>query len=141
MHPSMKFLHPILSWLLVSALILEDIVLSEAKALSPCIRMYLGIQQASSKLVRLSWESHPLRLFVVSVNRRILSLLGHKWMCTAVSLQPQLGHFSSGHSKLEYFPTWTRVPQKPVCCLDLHSLYMSDFDFMARSRCSQSTLS
>jgi hypothetical protein len=28
-----------------------------------------------------------------------------------------------------------------VCCFDLHILYMSDFDDMARSRCSQSTTS
>ncbi len=62
-------------------------------------------------------------------------------MCAAVSLQPQFGHFSSGHLRPEYFPTWTLVPQKPVCCLDLHILYMSDFDDMARSRCSQSTSS
>ena len=62
-------------------------------------------------------------------------------MCSAVSLRPQFGHFSSGHSRPEYFPTWTLVPQKPVCCLDLHILYMSDFDDMARSRCSQSTSS
>jgi len=43
-------------------------------------------------------------------------------MCAAVSLRPQFGHFSSGHSRAEYFPTWTLVPQKPVCCLDLHIL-------------------
>ncbi len=62
-------------------------------------------------------------------------------MCTAVSLRPQFGHFSSGHLSPEYIPTLTLVPQKPVCCLDLHILYMSDFDDMARSRCSQSTSS
>ncbi len=62
-------------------------------------------------------------------------------MCAAVSLRPQFGHFSSGHSRPEYFPTWTLVPQKPVCCLDLHILYMSDFDDIARLRCSQSTSS
>jgi hypothetical protein len=60
-------------------------------------------------------------------------------MCSAISLQPQLGHFLSRHSRPEYFPTWTLVLQKPVCCLDLHILYMSDLDVMARSRCSQST--
>ncbi len=62
-------------------------------------------------------------------------------MCSAVSLRPQFGHFSSGHSRPEYFPNWTLVPQKPVCCFDRHILYMSDFDDMARSRCSQSTSS
>jgi hypothetical protein len=62
-------------------------------------------------------------------------------MCAAVSLRPQFEHFSSGHSSPEFFPTWTLVPQKPVCCLDLHILYMLDFDDMARLRCSQSTSS
>ncbi len=62
-------------------------------------------------------------------------------MCSAVSLRPQFGHFSSGHLRPEYFPTWTLVPQKLVCCFDLHIFHMSDFDDMARSRCSQSTSS
>ena len=62
-------------------------------------------------------------------------------MWSAVSLRPQLGHFSSGHSSPEYLPTWTLVPQKPECCFERHVLYMSDFDDMARSRCSQSTSS
>jgi hypothetical protein len=83
--------------------------------------------------------SHSLRLSVVSANRRVLSLFGQMRMCSAVSLRPKLGHFSSGYSRPEYFPTWTLVPQKPVCCLDLHILYMSDLDAMARLRCSQST--
>ncbi len=62
-------------------------------------------------------------------------------MCSAVSLRPQFRHFSSGQSRPEYFPTWILVPQKPECCFDLHILYKSDFDDMARSRCSQSTSS
>ena len=62
-------------------------------------------------------------------------------MCSVVSLCPQFGHFSSGQLRPEYFPTWTLVPQNPECCFDRHILYMSDFDDMARSRCSQSTYS
>ena len=62
-------------------------------------------------------------------------------MWSAVSLRPQFGHFSSGHSSPEYLPTWTLVPQKPECCFERHVLYMSDFDDMAMSRCSQSTSS
>jgi hypothetical protein len=85
--------------------------------------------------------SHLLRSSVVSAYSRILSLFGQMSMCSTISLQPQLGHFLSGHSRPEYFPTWTLVPQKPVCCLDLHILYMLDLDVMARSRCSQSTSS
>jgi hypothetical protein len=85
--------------------------------------------------------SHPLRSSVVSASRRVLSSRGQMRMCSAVSLRPQFGHFSFRHSRPEYFPTWTLVPQKPVCCSDLHILYMSDFDDMARSRCSQSTSS
>ncbi len=87
--------------------------------------------------------SHLLILSVVSSNRRVLSSFGHKRMCAAVSLRPHLGHFSPRHSRPrpEYFSTWTLVPQKPVCCLDLHIFYMSDLDAMARLRCSQSTSS
>jgi len=62
-------------------------------------------------------------------------------MCSAISLRPQFGHFSSGQSRPEYFPTWTLVLQKPECCFDLHILYMLDFVDMAKSRCSQSTSS
>ena len=103
--------------------------------------MYFGIQYASSKSVRCSWFSHLLRLSVVSTNNCVLSLFGQMRMCSAVSLRPQEGHFSSCQSRPEYFPTCTLVPQNPVCCLDLHILYISDLDVMAISKCSQSTSS
>ncbi len=85
--------------------------------------------------------SHLLRSSVVSANSHVLSLFGQMSMCSAISLRPQLGHFLSGHLRPEYFPTWTLVPQKLACCLDLHISNMSDLDVMAGSRCSQSTSS
>ncbi len=83
--------------------------------------------------------SHLLRSSVVSAHSCVLSSFEQMSMCSTISLQPQLGHFLSGHSRPEYFPTWTLVLQKPMCCLDLHILYMLDLDIMAILRCSQST--
>ncbi len=141
MHPSMKFRHPILSWLAARTRIRGDIAPREAKGLLPRIKMYFGIQQASSKSVRCSWLSQSQSLSVVSARRRVLSSLGQTSICAANSRRPQFGHLSSGQSRPEYFPTWTLIPQHPVCCFDRHNLYISDLDNSARSRCSQSTSS
>ncbi len=89
--------------------------------------------------MRCSWLSYLLRLSIVSANCCVLSLIGQMSMCSAVSLQPQLGYFSPRYLRPEYFPTLTLVLRKPMCCLDLHILDMSDLEVKARSRCSKST--
>ena len=77
----------------------------------------------------------------MSASRRILYLLGQMRMCAAVSLQPQFGHFLSGHLRPEYFQPgpWFR---KSLCVV-WTSIFCTCwiFDDMARSRCSQSTSS
>ncbi len=136
----MKFHHPILSWLLASDRSLGDIRPNAKKGLLPRIRMYFGIQYASSGSVVLSFYIHLTSSSTFSSRSRVLSLSGHNIKCAAVSRLPQFGQSLSGSNSPEYIPTLTRVPQNPDVCLDRHTLYMSDLFFIAWSRCSQSTL-
>ena len=139
MWPSVKFRHPILSWLLASERSLGDIHPNAKKGLSPRIRMYFGIQYASSGSVFSSYSIHLTSSSTFSSRSRVLSLSGHNIKCAAVSRLPQFGQRSSGSDSPDYIPTLTRVPQYPDVCLDRHTLYMSDLFFIAWSRCSQST--
>ena len=66
MHPSVKRLHPILSRLSTMRRIVADISPIAANFLVPLIRMYFGIQYASSGSVFSSWCSHSSRFSVCS---------------------------------------------------------------------------
>ncbi len=141
MYPSVKFCRPIMSWLLASAIIFVDIAPSSAKRLSPLIRMYYGIQYATSRSVLSSFSSHCTSLSVVSISSHILFSLGHLMMCADVSRHAQLGQQLFGESLPEYCPTCTRVPKKPEFCFEHHTLYMSNLFWSAKSKSSQLTSS
>ena len=141
MWPSVKFFQPIWSWLSARAFSFEDIYPNVKNGLSPCIKIYLGIQYASSGSVLLSVSSHMLSLSTFSIRSLVLSLSGHSIRCAAVSRLPQMGQRLSGNATPEYFPTLTQVPQNPDVCLDCQTLYMPGLFFSASSRCSQSTSS
>jgi hypothetical protein len=141
MCPSVKFFQPIQSWLSARAFSFEDIYPNIANGLSPCIKIYLGIQYASSGSILLSVSSHMLSLSTFSIRSLILSLSGHSIRCVAISCLPQFGHRSSGDTFPEYLPTLTQVPQNPDVCLECQTLYMLGLFFRASSRCSQSTSS
>jgi len=66
MHPSVKRLHPILSWLSAMRRIVADISPIAANFVVPLILMYFGIQYASSGSVFSSWYSHSSRFSVCS---------------------------------------------------------------------------
>ncbi len=60
MCPLVKFFQQIQSWLSARAFSFGDMYPIVEKGLSPCIRIYLGIQYASSRSVLLSVSSHLL---------------------------------------------------------------------------------
>jgi hypothetical protein len=141
MCPSVKFFQPIQSWLSARAFSFEDIYPNVENGLSPCIKMYLGIQYASSGSVLLSVSSHLLRLSTFSIRSLVLLMSRHSIRCAAISCLLQFGHHLSGDTSPEYIQTLTRVPQNPDVCLECQTLYMSGLFFRASSRCSQSTSS
>ncbi len=141
MCPSVKFFHPIQSWLSARAFSFEDIYPNVENGLSLRIKIYLGIQYASSGSVLLSVSSHMLSLSTFSIRSLVLSLSGHSIRCAAVSHLPQFEHHLSGDTSPEYLPTLTWVPQNPDVCLECQTLYMSGLFFRASSRCSQLTSS
>ena len=141
MCPSVKFFQPIQFWLSASDFSFVDMYPIFKKGLSPHIRMYLGIQYASSGSVLPSLSSHLLSLSTFSMSSRVLSSSGHNMRCAAVSRLPQFGHRSSGCVSPVYIPTLTRVPQNPDVCFERQTLYMSALFFRASSRFSQSTWS
>jgi hypothetical protein len=89
--------------------------------------------------VRCSWLSHLLRSSVISANSRVLFLFEQMSMFSAVSLLPQLGHFSSKHSRPENFPTWTLVPQKTRVLFGPPYFVHVGLGHHDPLRCSQST--
>jgi hypothetical protein len=112
-------------WLSARAFSVEDIYPNIKNGLSPYIKIYLGIQYASSGSVLLSVSSHLLSSSTFFISSLVLSSSGHSIRCAAVSHLPQVGHHLSGDTSSEYFPTLTHVPQNPDVCLELQTLYMS----------------
>ncbi len=141
MCPLVKYFHPIQSWLTARAFSFGDMYPIVKKGLSPRIRIYLGIQHASSGSVLLSVSSHLLSSSTFSIKSLVPLLSGHSIRCMAILHLPQFGHCLSGDASPEYIPTMTRVPQKPDDCLDCQTLYMSALFLRASLRCSQSTSS
>jgi hypothetical protein len=141
MCPSVKFFQPIQSWLSARAFSFEDIYPNVKNGLSPCIKIYLGIQYTSSGSVLLSVSSHLLSLSTFFIRSLVLSSSGHSIRCAAVSRLLQFGHRLSEDTSPEYLLTLTQVPQNLGACLERQTLYMLGLFFRASSRCSQLTSS
>jgi hypothetical protein len=138
MYSSVKFLHPIVSWLCVSASILADMALSLAKDLSPCISIHFWEPFWVCDII---FSSQLDNSSVFTMRSRIRVLSGHIIRCEAHSRNLQIGHHWRENVLPELQPTCTLVLQKPEFWLDPYILYMSDLFFRVRLRCSQLTLS